>query len=337
MGYHFRESAEGWMGDAGGGVGSCLGPRPAQARERRAPRWTVSFLRALARTGRVRAAAADAGVDFTTAYARRRRPAAFARAWVEALRERAAANSVREDEAMAAIPLRLNAAGALPPQPARAARESPSPAAGGGAACVEELVECGGQLKRVGPGRWSKAKEQAFLAELAWSGNVRRACQAVDLSTAALSRRRLKDPYLAAAWAAAVEVARNRLNGLIVEAGNRTFDPDDLPIGEEGDRGLPKVTVAEAIQIARMGSGASRAAAAGAIIEPAIEPYDVGEVRKRLETKLRTLGMLDEQQKLAAGWTRVADGWVPPGWVKAAEARCAECGERIDQVRDAEA
>src|SRR4051794_9719081 len=167
---------------------------------RKAPRWTVAFLRGLERSGQARAAAADAGVDHTTAYARRRAHQAFAAEWADAL-EAHAAGKARADAA------EVGCFG---------------PAKGGGA----EHVIVGGQLKRVGPGRWSKAKEQAFLAELAWSGNVRRACEAVGLSTAALSRRRLKDAYLAAAWNAAVEVARTRLNGLVVEAGNRTFDPD---------------------------------------------------------------------------------------------------------------
>src|SRR4051794_41524035 len=47
----------------------------------KAPRWTIAFLQALARTGDVRAAAEDAGIDHSTAYARRRAYAEFAGLW----------------------------------------------------------------------------------------------------------------------------------------------------------------------------------------------------------------------------------------------------------------
>ena len=52
---------------------------------RKEPRWTIAFLRALERTGEVRGAAEDAGVDYSTAYARRRRHADFAGAWDAAM------------------------------------------------------------------------------------------------------------------------------------------------------------------------------------------------------------------------------------------------------------
>lgn len=45
----------------------------------------VPFLRALKRTGEARTAAKDAGIDHTTAYARRRTHAEFAVAWKAAL------------------------------------------------------------------------------------------------------------------------------------------------------------------------------------------------------------------------------------------------------------
>ena len=55
---------------------------------RKAPRWTIAFLRALERGGEVEAAARDAGIDKTTAYLRRRTHSDFAQAWDEALRVR---------------------------------------------------------------------------------------------------------------------------------------------------------------------------------------------------------------------------------------------------------
>jgi len=55
--------------------------RTLERGKRKAPRWTVAFLRALERTGEARAAALDAGIDHSTAYARRRAHPDFADTW----------------------------------------------------------------------------------------------------------------------------------------------------------------------------------------------------------------------------------------------------------------
>ena len=164
---------------------------------------------------------------------------------------------------------------------------SPSPSRRDG----EEHVIANGRLRRVGAGRWSKVKEQRFLAELATHGGIRRACKAIWLSTQAVDRRRGKDRHLDAACEAAAEIGRKRLNAWLIEAGNRTFDPDDLPEGADFE--LPKVTVAEAIAIARLGAGRGIAPAASAA--PVYEPYKPAEVMKRLETKMRLLGLLRDE------------------------------------------
>jgi hypothetical protein len=88
-----------------------------------APRWVTPFLRALERTGQVRAAAEDAGIDHTTAYLRRRSHADFADAWAEALR----AHGARVDEERAG---EVEGLRTTPPLAARARRESPSPSEG---------------------------------------------------------------------------------------------------------------------------------------------------------------------------------------------------------------
>jgi hypothetical protein len=66
--------------------------------KRKPPRWVVPFLRALERTGDVRAAAEDAGIDHSTAYARRKRPGDFADAWDAAMDRYAAAKEERQAE-----------------------------------------------------------------------------------------------------------------------------------------------------------------------------------------------------------------------------------------------
>jgi hypothetical protein len=162
-----------------------------------------------------------------------------------------------------------------------------------------------GQLKRVGPGRWSKSKERAFLAELAYSGSSRRACRAIGMSKEALSKRRKKDPHFAAAWEAAVEAGRRRLEGLLVEAGNETFDPDDLPDGEETQ--LPKVTVAEAIQIVKLkGPPAAEPATATADLLASDE-----EVRAALVKSLAAFGVRVAKEEDA--WDELKASGVDPG------------------------
>src|SRR5437763_16742767 len=98
--------------------------------KRKAPRWVIPFVRALARTGVAREAAKDAGIDHSTAYERRKAHAEFAADWAAALRMHAILKAEEEREAVAAIRAGRNSAGPLSPL---ACRESPSPAEGGGA------------------------------------------------------------------------------------------------------------------------------------------------------------------------------------------------------------
>ena len=277
---------------------------------RRAPRWTIAFLRALERTGKVRWAAEDAGVDFTTAYARRRAHAGFAAAWAEALERGRAERERARGEEMAGKVERLRKRRSRVPSPGSPAASPTSPprtfrrtSSGGALKSASPLAEGGGadyvitngQLRRVGPGRWSKRSEEALLAELAWSGNIRLGCRAAGVSPQALSKRRFNDHHLDAACDAAVEIARKRLAGLVVELANRTFDPDELPLGEhDGER--QEVTVDQAIAILKLGAGRGAAASPA----PVYEPYDPAEVAERLEKKMRILGLLHDQQGAGA-------------------------------------
>ena len=272
------------MDDAAGGETPRL-PNPLpQARVRPPPRWTVAFLRAIERTGKARWAAADAGIDFTTAYARRKAHPDFAAEWAAALeRFRAARDEARGAELEETVE-RLRKGPS--PSPSHGSAAGPALSLEGRGADGREHLIVNGQLRRVGPGRWSKRKEEPLLAELAWSGNIRRGCKAAGMSEQALSKRRLKDRHLDAACDAAVEIARKRLNGYVVEAANRAFDPDDLPLGGDDAKRTP-VTVAEAIQILKLGGGGRSAPA------PEPEPVsDIEAVRARIEATMRKLGLI---------------------------------------------
>ena len=197
---------------------------------KREPRWVGPFLKQLERTGNVRLAAEGAGVDFSTAYQRRKRHGEFAEAWEGALRAHRSATE--------SGPLHHVSHGP-PPQPA--ARE-------------ELNVRPDGKLIRGSDARWGKRAEAAFLTELTVSGSVRLAAKAAGFSTTAVYKQRLKNRRFALAWEAALETGRARLQAHLIEAANRTFDPDELPIGEGVE--VPKVSVSEAINIAKLGSAA---------------------------------------------------------------------------------
>lgn len=118
--------------------------------------WREAFVRALGQSGSVTHAARAAGVDRTTAYAARKGNEGFAAAWDAALG--AARTGLTEG------------------RPPALARDEIVRSSGKGRPCV----------MRVGPGRWSSAKEALFLTALARFANVSRAAEAAGVSTVAV-------------------------------------------------------------------------------------------------------------------------------------------------------
>ena len=90
-----------------------------------------------------------------------------------------------------------------------------------------------GKLVKASDARWGKEAKETFLVELTMSANVRKAARAVGFSTPALYRQRIKDPHFAAAWDSAIETGKARVQAYLVEAATQTFDPDELPIGDD--------------------------------------------------------------------------------------------------------
>jgi hypothetical protein len=205
---------------------------------RKAPPWRGRFLRALRRSGNVAQAAEAAGVDRSSAYARRKAEPDFAAKWAAA-----AAAGKRENA------LRL-----------RSGRSRSS-----GRTAQDDLIvrnsKNGAQLVRAGPGRWSRRVERAFLDHYAQSGCIRRAARAAGVSATIIHYRKTRYPGFAADCAAAEARAKERLQGLVTAAGIASFDP------EYAEEGLPRVSVAEAIAILRL-KGAGPAAGAGGKTRP---------------------------------------------------------------------
>ncbi len=160
--------------------------------------WRPAFLAALRRGGSIVGAARAAGVDKTTAYGARRRDAAFAADWDQALR--AAQDGLAAD---------ASGAGEAP----TLARDEIVRASVHGRPCV----------MRVGPGRWSSAKEAVFLRALAETANVKRAAEAAGVSTCAVYGRRAKWPGFAEAWAEALAQGYTDVELMLIENAKATL------------------------------------------------------------------------------------------------------------------
>jgi hypothetical protein len=275
-------------------------PTPGPSRKREggeAPRWTIAFLRALERTGEVRASAVDAGVDHTTAYARRRAHPDFAAAWDTAVYQYTGAKEAREAEAIERLKAPLDTLGTN----------------GRAAPLLASSVLGGGQVKRASKERWGERKERIFFEELAATANVRMAAGAAGVSTQAVFARRLRDRLFAAKWDAVARSARAVIDMHLVEQAQRSFDPDALDLPD----GAPRVTIDQAIKISQIGAARAKG-------EDDTNPFQnacaesVDEIRERLIQKLQRLRRRERPKLLAQGWSydEEYDRDVPPGWVK---------------------
>lgn len=250
----------------------------------REPRWVRVFLKSLGEVGTVRLAAERAGVDFSTAYARRRRHPDFAAEWD-------AAQARRTDNAVGS-------------------ETSAAPCSAGGGESDELCVRPDGKMVRVGEGRWSVARERRFLTELASSANVRRAAAAAGVSTAALYARRLKHGGFRAAWDLAIDAGKARVHAYLIEAADRTFDPASLPIPSDG----PRVSVSEAVSILRL-KGVEPATQREASAAVSAEEHEAAI--ERIVERLGRLRERIERERREAGWSEHDGEWIPPGWVRA--------------------
>jgi hypothetical protein len=272
-------------------------------RKAEAGKWRKRFLSAMARTANAGLSAQMAGVDRTTAFALRQRDAAFAADWVRA-RDWGRARVRAEGRP-------VHPAGR--PRQARAGEAPPDPRA----LIVRHSKREGAQIVRAGEGRWSPAVEADFFAWLAAGFGVNHAATQIGFSTTALYQRRLKDPEFARRWAAMREEGLARNDELLIDSVPRTLDPEVIAAAE----GLPRPTIAEAIQIQRLyrrdgepgGRGRHRRWP-----QPA-RPFEY--YRESIARKLDAITGARDSERLESGWLRDEDGnWIPPGWVRKDEA-----------------
>jgi hypothetical protein len=282
---------------------------PGTGTGRKAPLWVVPFLRALERTGEARAAAEDAGIDYTTAYARRRAHADFAAAWVEALAAHGEAKRLAEEAEIAAVkaanPLTRLASGESDLSPQRRG----------------EVVVSAGKVRRAGRGRWSKEKEKIFFDELAATSNMAMAAKAAGVSTNAILARRLKHRLFAAKFEAVVQSAKAVIDLYLIEEAKKSFNPDDLDTGDV----RPRVTIDQAIKISQRNAAKARQdAEADPFAEgTAMDDDGLDAVKESILGKLRRIREADRREQLALGWTldESFDVMIPPGYVKGPDYR----------------
>lgn len=269
--------------------------------KRREPRWVVPFLRALERTGEVRGAAGDAGIDHTTAYGRRRAHAEFGAAWDAAIvahSERVKAEEQAEIGALRNGP------------PPSALRGATSPAKAG-----EDVVAAGGKVRRAGHDRWSRRKEAVFFDELAATANVQMAADAAGVSTSAVFARRLKQPLFRAKWEAVVRNAKASIDLYLVEETKKSFEPGTLETGNVA----PRVTIDQAIKISQLNALKTKREEADPFVDDSAPlNEDVEEIKERIIGKLRRLREHDRRGQLEAGWSfdESYDLMIPPGYVR---------------------
>jgi hypothetical protein len=253
--------------------------------------WRKVFLRALARTGNVRAAAADAGVNTETAYNHRAKDPAFGKAWAAAAAK--GKTAAAKDKAR-----RASGAGEL----------------------VLRRTRLGDQLVRVGAGRWSRRAEDVFFAALERTACVREAAAACGFSTNALYARRGAYPEFAVKWARVLAAAKAQIPDLLAAATLASLDPEAAP--RRGLGRLPKVNVDQAIRISAM-EEKKRERRGRSPHDP--EAWRREEAARKAELTRALNKLLDAAERrlakgrLAEGWTETEDGlMIPPGWVRAA-------------------
>ena len=302
----------------GGATPPLPNPSPAAGRRaRKEPRWAIAFLRALERTGEARAAAKDAGVDHTTAYARRRAHPEFADRWAAALAAHSARVKAEEDAEIAALKNRPSPCGAAARSPngrnaASPAASPTSPASGRG-----ELVVSRGKVRRAGAERWSKRKERIFFDELAATANITMAAEAAGVSTNAVHARRLKHRLFAAKWAAVEAAAKSSINMHLIEEAKKTFDPANLDTGDV----KPRVSIDQAIKISQIGAKKAQQEEVSDPFEDEAASLDeegLEAVRESIFGKLQRIRASNRREQLKLGWSydESFDEMIPPGWIK---------------------
>jgi hypothetical protein len=180
------------------------------------------FLTALRRTGNVRLAARELGVHRSTYTKRRGKDPAFAAEW---------------DAALALAHARLNGSeGAHPDEGSDAEPQ------------VTRLANGRLQLRAPGARRIGRAAQQAFLAALSATANVRLAARAAGFAHSSFYRLRDHNPAFAREMRLALQLGYERIEMALIESFAPASARDDA-WRHNNPPPIPPMTAAEAIQL----------------------------------------------------------------------------------------
>jgi hypothetical protein len=205
----------------------------AQALQNRA------FLKVLRKTGNVRLACREAGLKYATMQNRRAKHPGFA---------------VRWDAALAFAWARLNSVGKRGPSTASGSPplESQGRRAGfrtrGGEMVICRRNDGKLQMRRAQPGKLTPEAEQAFLAALSATCNIRLAAAAVGAAAHAFYRRRKKSPAFAREQRLALQQGYEALELALHESGVAGSDEHD-DWRHNDPPAMPPMSVNQALQL----------------------------------------------------------------------------------------
>lgn len=206
-------------------------PRPFDRNQRLE---NAAFVKALARTGNVRAAAREIGVAYGTIQHRRRVHPAF---------------RSETDAALAGAQARLDSAGgcrgpeAKPDAGARTGHRTR-----GGETVVVRRRDGKLQIRAAQPGKLTRDCEQAFLSALSATANVRLSAAAAGAAPGAFYRRRRKNPAFAREMQLALEMGYERIEMALLDSFRPDSHADDAWRHNEPPP-IPEMTVNQALQL----------------------------------------------------------------------------------------
>lgn len=151
------------------------------------------------------------------------------------------------------------------------------------------------QIIRAGQ-RWSRQAETIFLDELAASANVRGAAAAAGFSTTALYQRRRRCAGFAAAWAAALDQGYARVEALLLETAAASLSG----MAFDGERAMPAMTVAEAMNLLKLHRAAVKGGPAQRY-DARAKPVDMEAVRASILRKIAAIERADARRGSSAG------------------------------------
>jgi hypothetical protein len=154
---------------------------------------------------------------------------------------------------------------------------------------ARKLVVIGGkrlQLRKPSGKSWTRAKEERFLTVLAETCNVTRACKAAAVGVTSVYRRKKENAAFRAAWLAAIAIAYQRLELVLLE---RAFNGTEKVVKVRAGEAATMREYSNPLGLALLKMHRETAADA----EYEMAPNEIEEVRERLIRKLQQMKTRD--------------------------------------------